>query len=246
MLVVSIHDVAPVFLSEVRTLRARLSSWGVGAVTLLAVPDHHAVSPLGRSPWTVGWLRERIDAGDEVALHGFHHRQEGPIRARWDRLRARLLTAGEGEMLAVPMAAAPGLVGRGRALLADLLGREPAGFVAPAWLEPRGLGRVLAASGFAWHESSLWVEDLRAGRRIASPVLGWATRSRWREQAAVAWARVVGPAASRLGRATGVVRVALHPGDLHSAVVMGSIERTVRALVARHPAATTAGALALA
>jgi predicted deacetylase len=246
MLVVSIHDVAPVFLSEVRTLRERLSAWGVGAATLLAVPDHHAASPLGRSPWTVGWLRDRMAAGDEVALHGFHHLQEGPIRAPWDRLRARALTAGEGEMLAVPLAAAPGMVGRGRALLADLLGREPAGFVAPAWLEPRGLGGVLAASGFAWHESSLWVEDLRAGRRIPSPVLGWATRSRWRERMAVTWTRVVGPVASQLGRATGVVRVALHPGDVRSPAVMASIERTVRALVERHPAATTAGALALA
>ncbi len=245
MLVVSIHDVAPPFMSEVRTLRESLVSWGVAAVTLLAVPDHHQRAPLGRAPSTVAWLRERLAAGDEVALHGFHHLQQGPIRSGWDRLRARALTAGEGEMLALAPAAVPAFLARGRSLLAEHLGRQPAGFVAPAWLEPRGLDRILAAAGFGWHETSLWLEDLPVRRRIASPVLGWATRSRWREQAAVAWARAVAPVADRLGRSTGIVRVALQPGDVHSPPVMASIERTVRMLVERHPAATTAAALAV-
>ena len=245
MLVVAIHDVAPTFLSEVRTLRERLEGWGIGAATLLAVPDHHGCAPLAGDPETVRWLRERAAAGDEIALHGFHHLAQGPIPSRWDRLRAAILTAGEGEMLTVPSRDVPNLLASGRALFAELLGREPAGFVAPAWLEPRGLRDALAAAGFAWHETSVWVEDLRARRRVPSPVLGWATRSTWRELAAVAWARGLGPAVDRLARRTGLVRVAIHPGDLGSARVMASIERTVRALAEHHPAATTRAALAL-
>ena len=245
MLVVAIHDVAPRFLSEVRTLREHLDRWGIAAATLLAVPDHHGSSPLGACPGTADWLRARAAAGDEVALHGFHHVARGEIRSRWDRLRARALTAGEGEMLAVSPAALPALLARGRAVLAEHLGREPAGFVAPAWLEPRGLGDALAAAGFAWHETSMVVEDLRARRRVPSPVLGWATRSRWRERAAVAWAAAVAPLAAHLAARTGVVRVALHPGDVRSAPVMASIERTVRALGERYPAATTATALGI-
>jgi uncharacterized protein len=243
MLLVSIHDVAPRFLSEVRTLRDRLDRWGVGAVTLLAVPDHHGSSPLGGCRETVRWLRSCVVAGDEVALHGFHHVARGDVPSRWDRVRAAMLTAGEGEMLAVPPGEVAGLLARGRALVADAVGAEPAGFVAPAWLEPRGLGAVLGEAGFRWHETSMYVEALPAGRRRISPVLGWATRSAWREAAAVAWAAVMTPVARRIAGVSGVVRVALHPGDVHSAAVMASIERTVRWLAARMPARTTAAAV---
>jgi predicted deacetylase len=232
MLLVSIHDVAPRFLSEVRTLRERLAGWGVPVVTLLAVPDHHGSSPLARCRDTVRWLRSCAGAGDEVALHGFHHLARGAVPSRWDRARAALLTAGEGEMLAVPPAQVAPILARGRDVVADVVGAEPVGFVAPAWLEPRGLADVLGAVGFRWHETSLYLEALPSGRRLVSPVLGWATRSARREAAAVAWAAVMTPVARRIARASGVVRVALHPGDVHSAPVMASIERTVHRLLA--------------
>lgn len=44
-----------------------------------------------------------------------------------------------------------------------------------AWLEPRGLGDVLAHIGFDWHETGLAIERLRDQRWIVSPVIGFAT-----------------------------------------------------------------------
>ena len=82
MLVVAIHDVAPRFLSEIRTLRDSLAGWGVPAVTLLAVPEHHGTSRLATCPSTGAWLRERAADGDEIALHGFYHQARGPIPSR--------------------------------------------------------------------------------------------------------------------------------------------------------------------
>ncbi|HEX3765249.1 MAG TPA: hypothetical protein VHW23_41415 [Kofleriaceae bacterium] len=65
-------------------------------------------------------------------------------------------------------AAAPGALARARDELAALVGAPIRGFVAPAWLEPRGLGDVLARIGLDWHETGLAIERLRDRRWIVS------------------------------------------------------------------------------
>jgi hypothetical protein len=245
-LVATIHDVAPPFLDEVRALRAALRSWGAGAVTLLAVPNHHGRAPLHAHRPTLSWLRACAAGGDEIALHGVTHRQDGPIPAARDRARAALLTAGEGELLARG-AAAPERLANARAGLERALGAAVIGFVAPAWLEPRGLAATLAGLGFRWHETAGQIDALAVQRRVRAPVIGFATRSAWRERAAILWARALGPPATlaaRLGLAP--VRLALHPGDAHRPGVLAAAERVARRALAHGPAVTTAQALALA
>lgn len=243
MLIASIHDVAPPFLPEVRELRLRLERWGVGAVTLLAVPDYHGRAPLADDLPTVSWLRHQHGRGDEVALHGLVHRQEGPALRRRDRWRAAALTAGEGEMLGAG-AADPRRLAEARARLARLLDGPVDGFVAPAWLEPAGFAAVLAGLGFAWHETAFTVESLVADqrRRHRAPVIGFATRTWWRAVAAIGWSAVLAPVLARLPRAA-AVRLALHPADLRSPAVMAAAERAVSRLLAHHPAVTTSTAL---
>ena len=248
VLVATLHDVAPRWLSEVRTLRAMLTRWGVARVTLLAVPHFHHGVRLVDDAATCAWLRERAAAGDEIALHGYHHVQDGAPESWRDRARARLWTAGEGECLR-PAAPLPELLGRGRAELASLLPHPPAGFVAPAWLEPRGFAPVLAALGFAWHETSRFVEALAAPsssssssaspapspRRIAVPAIGFATRSRLREALSLAWAQLLLTAAPRLSP----LRLALHPADLGSPRVVATLEHLVRRAAPHYRAVTT-------
>lgn len=252
MLIATIHDVAPPFLDEVEHLRRALRRWGVGAATLLAVPDYHGHAPLASCVRTVSWLRRCAARGDEIALHGVTHRQDAPAPGRLDRLRAAALTAGEGEMLGAG-AADPARLAWARAQLEELVEVRVAGFVAPAWLEPAGLAAVLAQLGFAWHETSMIVESLADGTAAVPavshriPVIGFATRSWWRERAALGWAAALAPAVDRWAARTGApIRLALHPGDLGSPRVMRAAERVVRAVLARHPAVTTAAALAAA
>lgn len=243
MLIASIHDVAPPFLPEVRELRRRLDTWGVGAVTLLAVPDYHGRAPIADDLPTVSWLRRQHARGDEIALHGLIHRQDEPARRRRDRWRAAALTAGEGEMLGAG-AADPCRLAAARARLTRLLDGPIDGFVAPAWLEPAGFAAVLAGLGFAWHETALTVESLVTDqrRRHRAPVIGFATRTWWRALAAIAWSAALAPVLARLPRAS-AVRLALHPADLRDPAVMHAAERAARRLLARHPAVTTSTAL---
>jgi len=247
-LLVAIHDVAPGHLATVQHLRERLADWGVERVTLLAVPDYHGDGRLQDSPATVAWLRARADAGDEVCLHGHFHMQLRAIRGRVDRARARLWTAGEGECLA------QGEGGRRRMLwdekrgLEDLIGRAVVGFVAPAWLEPRGFAATLTQAGFRWHEGGTWVERLSDGhmrsRRWRLPVVGFATRTTARRVTSIVWSRAataLAQRATRLGLAP--ARVALHPADAASPAVMAAAEASVRRLLQPHGSATYATAL---
>ena len=176
-------------------------------------PTSTAGHPLAGSPETVRWLRERVAAGDEVALHGFFHRQRGPIAGRFDRLRAALFDRRRGR---VP---GPDRRPRARRLLAD--GQAAAGGAAGhagrrlRGARLAGAGRIrrpLAAAGFGWHEGALWVASStgpgadpahRVWRRRRCPVIGFATRTRPRLLASLAWARLLAPGwrtAARLGR----------------------------------------------
>jgi hypothetical protein len=253
-LLASIHDVAPPHLEAARRLRDFLGVRGVERATLLAVPNFHGAHPLEDSGETVRWLRERAAAGDEVCLHGGTHRQERSIGLRGDRLRSALLTAGEGECLALDPAGRARLLGDGKRRLEDLLGAPVYGFIAPAWLEPRGFGDDVRAAGFRWHEGSLWVESFAAGdgkaRRRYAPVIGFATRTRARLLASVAWGTLLAPAlawmAARMtaGRQRTPARVALHPSDLGSPLVLATAARVLKTLQATCTPTTYQAALA--
>jgi predicted deacetylase len=244
-LLVAIHDVAPSHLATVARLRERLADWGVARVTLLAVPDYHGRGALCRSPATLAWLRARAAAGDEICLHGHFHVQRRPPPGPLARVRARVWTAGEGECLAQDDGERRRMLHDERRALEDALGLPIRGFVAPAWLEPPGFGRVLAAAGFAWHETGLWVERLGAApRRWHTPVIGFATRTAARRIASLAWARALAPAAAGLAaRDHAPARVALHPDDAGSPAVLAAAGRVVRRLAGALAAETYATAL---
>jgi hypothetical protein len=248
MLVVTIHDVAPPTLPAAIALRMLAAEWGAARATLLAVPDFHGRAPLAAHPPTIDWLRRRADAGDEVALHGIYHLQTGHIQPGPARplaaLRARAFTAGEAEMLGAG-AAAPEPIARARDELRALVRAPIRGFVAPAWLEPRGLGDVLAHIGLDWHETGLAIERLRDRRWIVSPVIGFATRTRARLTASLAWAAAMTPLLAR-SSPDRPVRIALHPSDLASPRVLAAAARAVRRLARTRPAVTTAEALGVA
>ncbi len=244
MLVVTIHDVAPPHLEVVAAMRAALERWGVARATLLVVPNFHGQAPLAECKRTVRWLRERLRAGDEVALHGQYHHQRRALGWGSARLRGALFTAGEGECLSLAEGEAEAMLESGKRLLETLFELPVRGFVAPAWLEPAGFASRLLAAGFEWHETGLKLERL-AGACYLSPALGFATRSRARRLTAIAWVRALAPLAELRARYRGVpIRIALHPSDATASDVMRCVQRVIEQLVAAHPATTTTEAFA--
>jgi predicted deacetylase len=228
MLVASIHDVAPATFDEVQRLRDLLAAWGVDRVTLLAVPEYHHRQRLDDAPEMGRWLRACVAAGDEVCLHGYYHVAEARPRKLVDRLRARLFTDGEGELLGLESHELRRRLILGQAMLETVLGAPVRGFVAPAWLEPSGFADVLLSLGFVWHESRYTVERLHPRKRVCAPLMAFATRTRAREAASLTWVTGVGAWAALVPRSR--IRLALHPRDLESSAVMACAATMARRL----------------
>lgn len=227
LLLASVHDVGPLFESEVDQLFDRISrSLGSARMAMLVVPNHWGKAPLSAAPAFQNRLRGWAEAGVEMFVHGWFHKDTTRHSglAAW---KGAHMTAGEGEFLGLDAATAAQRISDGRALIEDIIGRPAAGFVAPAWLYGKGAHAALATSGLPIAEDHLRVWHPASGKVLArGPVVTWATRSRARTASSLAFAALARQALKPFP----VVRIAVHPGDVHSTPVLQSIDRTLATL----------------
>ena len=171
-------------------------------------------------------LRSWAEQGIEMFVHGWFH-QDRSAHTGVAALKARHMTASEGEFLGLTRSEASQRMADGKALVEDMIGRAAAGFIAPAWLYGPGAMEALAESGFALAEDHMKVWRPKTGEVLArGPVITWASRSRARTASSLL--------AAALGRnclgLLPTVRVAVHPGDVTKPVIMDSIDKTLSAL----------------
>jgi hypothetical protein len=200
---VVLHDVAASTRAAcVRTLRA-VAEVADLPLTLLAVPHYHGEAS---SADFDAWLGQRRQRGDEIALHGYSHRDDLPPQGWLDRLRRRHYTRGEGEFWALPEAEARRRIEAG---IAWFRGNDwPLhGFVAPAWL--LGPQAWPALEGFEYTATLRHIVRLPGRERIASQSVVYSTSSAWRRRTSLAWNAVV----ARMERGNPLLRIELHPRD---------------------------------
>ena len=224
LLLASIHDVSPRFDSEVDRLMHLLGSHVGSSMAMLVVPNHWGDAPIVPGSRFATRLREWAEAGVEMFLHGFYHRDMAEHATAGNRLRARFMTAGEGEFLGLSRADAADRIAHGRSLLEDVIGRTIDGFVAPAWLYGEGALEALRHSSVPIAEDHFRVWSPATGQQLArGPVVTWASRTRLRMVSSLA-------AAAALRRAPiEVLRVGVHPPDVRHPAVVRSIEKTMGA-----------------
>lgn len=225
LLLASIHDVGPKFEDQVDRLADRLALLlGGPRFAMLVVPDHWDEAPLSRAPAYERKLRAWSDAGVEIFLHGWRHRDDSVHAHGVARFRARHMTAGEGEFLGLEREEALRRMRAGRTIVENAIGRPVAGFIAPAWLYGEGARAALLEEDFALAEDHMRVWRPSDGRILArGPVITWASRSKSRIASSLAFARM---ASATLG-ALPTVRIAVHPGDTSVPSLLKSIDKTV-------------------
>jgi predicted deacetylase len=136
------------------------------------------------------------------------------------------MTAGEGEFAALSQAEALRRMTEGRALIEDVIGRDVAGFIAPAWLYSLGAKAALGEAGFQMAEDHMRVWRPQDGAALAKgPVMTWASRSRARIRSSLAFARLARTALRPLR----TLRIAVHPGDTTVPALLDSIDASLGA-----------------
>lgn len=231
-LLASIHDVGPRFEREVEQLAELLGRrLGTMRFAMLVVPDHWGQAPLRDDKAFQAKLRGWSDAGVEMFVHGWFHRDTSSHSGA-AQFKARHMTAGEGEFLGLDETTALQLMLDGKALLEDVTGREAAGFIAPAWLYGDGARAALRRAGFSLAEDHWRVWDASSDAVLAKgPVITWASRSRARTASSLAFAALARQALPLL---LPTVRIAVHPGDVTKPPLIASIDKTLRRFAQSH------------
>lgn len=234
--VVSLHDATPFHLERMRRAEEVFRGLGVAKIAYLFVPEYHGGYPAAADPAFRAWCREERPFRVDWHLHGYHHLEAAVPAAgggAGDFLKRKLLTAGEGEFLALDADAQRRKLEAGRAAFRACLDRDPIGFVAPAWLFNAALPDVLREQGFRFTEDQRRMYRVDTGARLDSPVITWATRTLLRKYGSL----IVCPALLRLWSRAPVLRVAMHPFDFdHPETVAGIRSVLGRALRDREQA----------
>ena len=222
LLLASIHDVSPRFESEVGRLLDLLAPHVGERLAMLVVPNHWGNAPIVSGSPFAARLRGWAERGIEIFLHGYYHRDDSRHAGAAERLRARFMTASEGEFLGLTRDEAASRIAEGRKLIEDVTGRAVDGFVAPAWLYGDGAREALQDARVPIAEDHFRVWSPASGRQLAKgPVITWASRSRSRLLSSLL-------AAAALRRAPmKVLRVGVHPPDVRHPQIVRSIERTL-------------------
>lgn len=240
MLAISIHDVAPATWPACEVLLDLVESVGVAPVTLLVVPDYHGLGRVDRDPGFRRAIDRRLDAGDEVALHGYRHVDDAPLgRGLRERLVRRVYTAAEGEFAALDRRESQRRIAAGLAVF-DCCGWPVDGFTPPAWLLGDDAAAALAAAPFGY----VALRDRlvrKRGPAILGPSLVLSPRSAWRRALSRQFVRLV----SRRSAALPLVRPALHPADARHPALMATWRHALEQLRADRRSVTEGTAVSL-
>lgn len=209
-----LHDVSPAtwpayrdFLDEVDALSRRTGSI---PITWLVVPELHHGNDCRRDPAFRNGLDARLAAGDELALHGYYHYDDGPPpRTPREYFMRRIYTV-EGEFQVLSESEALARIDAGIAMFEDF-GWPVSGFVAPAWLMSPGTRRALARRPLLRYTSGpRHLYRLPAFTPVDAPGLVWSSRSAWRR----GMSRLVSAAQRRRHRSASLLRLGVHPIDM--------------------------------
>jgi len=238
-LCIALHDVAPATWPLCERLLTMLTELGDPPVTLLVVPDFHGRGRVDRAPAFLRAIERRLARCDEIALHGYAHRDDAAEPSTpTDWVRRRVLTAGEGEFAALSKAQAAAKLAAGLALFARL-DWPLAGFVPPAWLASAGTHAALRETELRYTSDHTGLIALPRGEKFSAPCLTASPRSAWRRQASKWWLAL----ASAKTSSASVVRVGLHPQDAAHDDLMACWKALLQRLLAQREAVTKIQAL---
>lgn len=238
-LCIAVHDVAPATWPECAALLELIDGLGAPPATLLVVPNYHHRGAVDADRTFLDVIERRIARGDEIALHGYYHVDDGPApHTPLEWFQRRRLTASEGEFSALTQHEAQTRIDAGLCMF-DRLAWNVAGFVAPAWLLGAGARAALAQTSLRYTSTHAHLETIADGVRVDAPVISASARSGWRRWASRRWLRI-----ARVAFADApLLRVALHPADATDAALVAAWRELLSALLDDRTAMTKSAAL---
>ncbi|QXI39450.1 DUF2334 domain-containing protein [Pseudomonas xantholysinigenes] len=225
-LMLVLHDVAPETWPDYQPFVQAIDELGSVPMTWLVVPDFHQRNPLARSPTFCHLLERRLARGDELALHGYYHADDGPPPRGLGEYFMRRCYTHEGEFYALDQAQALQRLEAGLAVFGRQ-GWPVAGFVAPAWLMSEGTRQALRQLPLRYTSTPQHLYRLPDFTAYSAPGLVWSARSGWRR----GLSKMVSDWQCRRWRDAPTLRLGLHPVDMRHASSRNYWLNTLRRLL---------------
>jgi len=226
-LMLVLHDVAPETWPDYQPFVEAIDQLGAVPMTWLVVPDFHQRNALAAAPAFCRLLERRLAQGDELALHGYYHADDGPPPRSPGEFFMRRIYTHEGEFYGLDQDAAMQRLQAGLQVFAQQ-GWPVAGFVAPAWLMSDGTRQALRQLPLRYTSTPQHLYRLPEFTAIDAPGLVWSARSAWRR----GLSRLVSDWQRRRWRGAETLRLGLHPVDMRHAGARNYWLETVKALLA--------------
>jgi predicted deacetylase len=208
-LLLVLHDVAPQTWADYQPFVAAVDALGVVPMTWLVVPDFHKHNNLDAHPEFRRMLTSRVIRGDELALHGYFHCDEGPRPSTPRDWFMRRIYTHEGEFYSLSQDAALARLHAG----IEVFRRYDwplAGFVAPAWLMSEGTRQALRQLPLSYTSDPQHLYRLPDFTAVDAPGLVWSARSAWRR----GLSKLLSEQRERRWQQASVIRLGLHPVDM--------------------------------
>jgi len=223
-----LHDVAPETWPDYQPFVEAVDALGHVPMTWLVVPDFHRRNALSHSPAFCRLLERRLAQGDELALHGYYHADEGPPPRSPREYFMRRIYTHEGEFYGLDQAQALERLQAGMALF-ERQGWPLAGFVAPAWLMSEGTRQALRGLPLRYTSTPQHLYRLPDFTAIDAPGLVWSARSAWRR----GMSRVLCDWRCKQLREAQTLRLGLHPVDMRHGLSRDYWLQTLQSLLAQ-------------
>lgn len=204
-----LHDVAPQTLPDYQNFVAQVDALGQIPITWLVVPNFHRCNDVEDNAPFQRYMQERLCRGDELALHGYFHCDDGPRpRTPRDYFMRRVYTW-EGEFYSLTTSQALTRLHAGIELFRRMAWPLK-GFVAPAWLMSEGTRQALRQLPLTYTSDARRLYELPDFSPVDAPGIVWSARSPLRRGVSK-WLSDYREA--RLRHAP-TIRLGLHPVDM--------------------------------
>lgn len=208
-LLLVLHDVAPATWADYQPFVETVDALGAIPMTWLVVPDFHKHNALEAHPGFRRLLSSRVQQGDELALHGYFHCDDGPAAATPRDWFMRRIYTHEGEFYALAEDAALARLRAGIEVFVRY--NWPLhGFVAPAWLMSDGTRQALRQLPLTYTSDAQHLYRLPDFTALDAPGLVWSARSAWRR----GLSKILSDQRQQRWRHAAVIRLGLHPVDM--------------------------------
>ncbi|WP_460054477.1 DUF2334 domain-containing protein [Pseudomonas sp. S2_D06] len=208
-LLLVLHDVAPPTWADYQSFVETVDALGDVPITWLVVPDLHKHNNLDAHPQFCRQLSAGVARGDELALHGYFHCDDGPMTINPRDWFMRRVYTHEGEFYRLSQEDALARLRSG----IDMFHRHDwplEGVVAPAWLMSQGTRQALRQLPLSYTSDSQHLYRLPDFIAIEAPGLVWSARSALRRGVS----KLVSDWREQRWQHAPVIRLGLHPVDM--------------------------------